>query len=55
MARLISGLLAAGLMASAAQAAEVSGQARVVSGDTMEVAGQRIELYGIDAPELNQT
>jgi len=55
MAKLISGLLAAGLMAGAAQAAEVSGQARVVSGDTMEVAGQRIELYGIDAPELNQT
>lgn len=48
-------LLGVWLMAGSAQAAEVSGKARVLDGDSMEVAGQRIELYGIDAPELTQT
>ncbi len=48
-------LLGVWLTAGSAQAAEVSGKARVISGDTMEVAGQRIQLYGIDAPELAQT
>ena len=27
----------------------------VVDGDTLRIAGQRIRLYGIDAPELDQT
>ncbi len=35
--------------------AEISGPARVVDGDTLEVAGERIRLYGIDAPEKDQT
>lgn len=48
-------LLGVWLMVGSAQAAEVSGKARVLDGDSMEVAGQRIELYGIDAPELTQT
>jgi endonuclease YncB( thermonuclease family) len=33
----------------------VSGVARVVDGDTLIVNGERIRLYGIDAPEKDQT
>ena len=33
----------------------VSGSARVVDGDTMDVRGTRIRLFGIDAPERDQT
>ncbi|MDA0306455.1 MAG: thermonuclease family protein [Proteobacteria bacterium] len=43
------------LIIPSAEAGEVSGKARVIDGDTIEVAGQRIDLYGIDAPELTQT
>ena len=35
--------------------AEIIGKPRVVDGDTIEIAGQRIRLYGIDAPESDQT
>ena len=27
---------------------------RVIDGDTVEIAGQRLQIYGIDAPELGQ-
>ena len=37
------------------QAAEVTGRARAVDGDTLEVAGQKVRLFGIDAPELDQS
>ena len=30
------------------------GKARIVDGDTLEIGIQRIDLYGIDAPEMNQ-
>lgn len=37
------------------QAAEVIGRARAVDGDTLEVAGHKVRLFGIDAPELDQS
>ncbi len=43
------------LLTSPALAQGITGPARVVDGDTIDVAGQRIRLYGIDAPEKNQT
>lgn len=36
-------------------AATVEGRARAVDGDTLEVAGQKVRLFGVDAPELDQT
>lgn len=33
----------------------VVGQARIIDGDTIAVAGRRIRLYGIDAPESQQS
>jgi endonuclease YncB( thermonuclease family) len=33
----------------------VQGTARVIDGDTLDVAGERVRLFGIDAPELQQT
>lgn len=39
----------------AAAGEAISGPARVIDGDTIEVGGKRIELYGIDAPEPEQT
>ncbi len=35
--------------------ADVVGKATVIDGNTLEVAGERVRLYGIDAPELDQT
>ena len=48
-------LAAALLLATPALAQDITGPARVIDGDTLDVAGQRIRLYGIDAPEKNQT
>ncbi len=33
----------------------VEGRARVVDGDTLELDGRKVRLFGIDAPELDQT
>src|SRR5262245_6391986 len=33
----------------------LTGRARIVDGDTIEVAGQRVRIFGIDAPEQDQT
>lgn len=33
----------------------LTGRADIVDGDTIKIAGTRIRLYGIDAPEKNQT
>jgi endonuclease YncB( thermonuclease family) len=35
--------------------AEIRGTAQVIDGDTIEIAGTEIRLYGIDAPEPEQT
>lgn len=39
----------------AAGRGDLAGEARIVDGDSIEVAGAKIRLYGIDAPELDQT
>jgi endonuclease YncB( thermonuclease family) len=36
-------------------AADLVGTARVIDGDTIAIAGVRIRLWGIDAPERDQT
>ncbi|WP_282609877.1 thermonuclease family protein [Pelagibius sp. Alg239-R121] len=33
----------------------ITGASRIIDGDSLEVAGQKIDLQGIDAPELEQT
>jgi len=44
------------VLSSDAVAGEVlRGPPTVIDGDTIEVAGERLGLYGIDAPELDQT
>jgi endonuclease YncB( thermonuclease family) len=37
------------LLASAASAADLVGQASIIDGDTIEIHGQSIRLFGIDA------
>ena len=34
---------------------EITGYAKVIDGDTIKIKGTKIRLYGIDAPESNQT
>jgi endonuclease YncB( thermonuclease family) len=50
-------LVAAGLfiLPNAPLAADLRGAARVVDGDTLDLAGTRVRLFGIDAPERDQT
>lgn len=36
-------------------AASVTGEVRVIDGDTLHVAGQKVRLFGIDAPERDQS
>jgi endonuclease YncB( thermonuclease family) len=43
------------LLPAPALAQSVSGEATVIDGDTLVVGGERIRLFGIDAPELDQT
>jgi endonuclease YncB( thermonuclease family) len=43
------------LISSAALSADLSGPVRVIDGDTLDMTGVRIRLWGIDAPEKNQT
>jgi endonuclease YncB( thermonuclease family) len=45
----ISGMLVSGVRA------EVQGIVRVIDGDTLDVGDARIRLYGIDAPETDQS
>lgn len=51
-------LLIGGLMVSGAEAqepAEFAGPARVMDADILAIGSQRIILWGVDAPERNQT
>ncbi|MEE8245641.1 MAG: thermonuclease family protein, partial [Alphaproteobacteria bacterium] len=43
------------LLLPGAALADTVGAARVIDGETIEVAGQRFRLYGIDAPEPEQS
>ncbi|MDJ0949052.1 MAG: thermonuclease family protein [Alphaproteobacteria bacterium] len=43
------------ILIATAAAAEIKGQPVVISGDLIEIEGEQIRLYGIDAPELEQT
>ena len=56
MALLLLGFAGPGLVAPglANGTGGVTGSARVIDGDTVEVMGSRLDLYGIDAPELTQ-
>lgn len=53
--RMFFALVFAALIVPATGYAEVSGTIRVIDGDTFDVAGTRIRLFGIDAPETDQT
>jgi endonuclease YncB( thermonuclease family) len=46
--------IAVAVVAGAARAQELAGQASVIDGDTLEIHGARIRLWGIDAPEHDQ-
>jgi endonuclease YncB( thermonuclease family) len=48
-------LLCLAFMSSAAPAQTVAGAAQIVDGDTLTIGGQRIRLFGVDAPESDQT
>jgi endonuclease YncB( thermonuclease family) len=51
-------LAAAGLAIAASapvQAQSIAGDARVADGGSLVVAGRKVRLFGIDAPELDQT
>jgi endonuclease YncB( thermonuclease family) len=40
---------------SSAKASTITGRASVIDGDTIEIHGTRIRLFGIDAPESDQS
>ncbi len=50
----IAFVLLAGLGLSGLSLQTVTGPATVIDGDTIDIFGQRIDLHGIDAPELLQ-
>ena len=43
------------LPALAESRAAITGAINVIDGETLEIQNQRIKLWGVDAPELNQT
>ena len=59
MIKAASHIMAASLLAIAvavpSEAQSISGEARAADGDSLVIADQRIRLFGIDAPELDQT
>lgn len=53
-----SGLAAAAaliLVTTTVNAETLTGASRIIDGDSLEVAGKKIDLQGVDAPELGQT
>lgn len=52
---LVAGSQALPARAGEASPPSVSGPATVVDGATLEIGGRRLRLYGIDAPDLDQT
>ncbi len=48
-------LVALVLAAAPAMTADLTGAPTVIDGDTLEVQGQRLDLYGVDAPEIDRT
>lgn len=51
----LAGLAIAVCIAGPGSAQTVSGKATAIDGDSLEVGGSRIRLFGIDAPEYDQT
>ncbi|WP_179954144.1 thermonuclease family protein [Denitrobaculum tricleocarpae] len=49
------GLAAFTLVGAPASAETITGASRIIDGDSLEVAGRKIDLLGVDAPELGQT
>jgi endonuclease YncB( thermonuclease family) len=47
--------LAVSATRTAAFADQIAGRATVIDGDTIDIGGTRIRLFGIDAPETDQT
>lgn len=46
--------IAAALMLSQGSGGHTTSNARVLNGSTLEINGQKIELSGVDAPQINQ-
>ncbi|AWB49095.1 nuclease [Gemmobacter aquarius] len=55
MALIFRSLIVLALIAGSVQAETVSGRARVVDGDTLAIGAEHVRLFGIDAPERDQT
>jgi len=47
--------LAALMLFLATPAVALEGKPRIIDGDSLEIAGQQVRLFGIDAPESDQT
>lgn len=47
-------VLAALVLAALPARAELAGAPQIIDGNTLEVAGEQVELFGIDAPDLDQ-
>jgi len=52
--RILAVVLALAALAGSARA-DMAGRAQVVDGDTLEIGGEMVRLFGIDAPEPDQT
>ena len=55
LSALVAGAPAAPAQVDPLAAERIVGRAQVIDGDTLDIAGRRIDLVGIDAPEVQQT